>query len=127
MKLCGLCNKVWQGGEGVLCLKFMQKLSQAGAPREQPRWQTTGKRGARHVFGCGERTHTAFRVGKPMHWWTLQQLKSRKPQTRREAVEKLLAEENPQAVDELLPMLSDAAPEVRRAVAVALGRFKDDK
>jgi HEAT repeat protein len=62
-----------------------------------------------------------------MHWWTLQQLKSRKPETRREAVGKLAAEAAPQAVDVLLPLLCDEAAEVRKGVAVALGRFKDER
>jgi HEAT repeat protein len=62
-----------------------------------------------------------------MHWWTLQQLKSRKPQTRREVVEKLAAEAALQAVDLLMPLLSDEAAEVRKGVAVAFGRIKDEK
>src|SRR2546425_8317702 len=62
-----------------------------------------------------------------MKWLTVQQLKSRSPQTRRQAVEKLAAEQSAQAVKYLLPFVTDPEPGVRRAVIQALGRIKDEQ
>src|SRR5262245_44255127 len=73
------------------CLVFAPKNGSESSTQGKSRRQTLG----RTLPG----THLATWTRPTMHWWTLQQLKSRKPRTRREAVEKLLAEENVQAVD----------------------------
>ncbi len=59
-----------------------------------------------------------------MHWWARQQLKSKNPQTRREAIEKLTAEVPEEAVGEVLSLLQDPDATVRRAVFAALGSLK---
>ena len=59
-----------------------------------------------------------------MHWWARQQLRSKSPQTRREAVEKLAATPTDGAVVEILALLQDPAAEVRRAVFLALGQLR---
>src|ERR1051326_1613141 len=51
-----------------------------------------------------------------MKWLTLQQLKSRRAQPRRQAVERLVAEGGAGAVDHLVPLAADPEAEVRRAV-----------
>ena len=48
-----------------------------------------------------------------MNWWTLQQLKFKNPQTRRQAVEKLAALGLEEAVSGLISALEDEAAEVR--------------
>ena len=62
-----------------------------------------------------------------MKWWTLQQLKSRKPETRKDAVERLVAENPAEAVSHLLTVTHDPDREVRKAVVQALGRTKDEQ
>ena len=62
-----------------------------------------------------------------MQWWTLQQLKSRNSQTRRQAVEKLAEEKSEAALDYLLPALQDDDAEVRLAVVKGLGRSQEPR
>ena len=56
-----------------------------------------------------------------MKWLTLQLLKSRRPQTRKQAVERLAAEGSAHAVQHLLPFVTDPDVEVRKAAVRALG------
>src|SRR5436190_9313895 len=60
-----------------------------------------------------------------MSWWTLQQLKFKNPQTRRQAVEKLAALGVDEAVSGLISALEDDAAEVRVAAVQALGRLSN--
>ncbi len=60
-----------------------------------------------------------------MHWWTLQKLKFRNPETRRRAVDKLAAQGTEEAVQHLLSALQDDDAVVRLAVVQALGRIKE--
>ena len=60
-----------------------------------------------------------------MKWFKLQQLKSRRPQMRKQAVARLVAEDGAKAVDRLLPFVSDPDPGVRKEVVQALGQAKD--
>jgi HEAT repeat protein len=62
-----------------------------------------------------------------MSWWIAQQLKSKNPQTRREAIDKLARETSPAAIELLISGLKDAEVEVREATAKALGRARDPK
>jgi len=62
-----------------------------------------------------------------MSWWTRQQLKFKNPQTRRQAVEKLAAEETDDAIDNLVEALQDEDAGVRLAVVQALGKLKDPR
>ena len=57
-----------------------------------------------------------------MNWWTLQQLKFKNPQTRRQAVEKLALLSVEEAVSGLISALEDDAAEVRVAAVQGLGR-----
>lgn len=59
------------------------------------------------------------------HWWTLQQLKFKNPELRRQAVDKLVADGSPLALTHLLTATNDADTGVRLAVVKALGRMKD--
>ena len=61
-----------------------------------------------------------------MNWWTLQQLKFKNPQTRRQAIDKLAAQPPSDAVPGLLSAIEDEAPEVRVAAVHALGRFQEE-
>ena len=60
-----------------------------------------------------------------MHWWTLQQLKFKNPQTRRQAIEKLAAEGTDEAIEHLISALQDDDSAIRLAVVQALGRLKE--
>jgi len=62
-----------------------------------------------------------------MKWFKLQQLKSRRPQMRKQAVAKLVAEEGAKAVDHLLPFVADPDSGVRKEVVRALGQTKDER
>jgi HEAT repeat protein len=62
-----------------------------------------------------------------MIWWAVQQLKSRSRETRLQAVEKLSQEDHPKAWEALIKALEDTDDAVRKAVAQALGNFKDDR
>jgi HEAT repeat protein len=62
-----------------------------------------------------------------MSWWIAQQLKSKNPQTRREAIEKLAKESSSQAIQLLVTGLKDEEVDVREAAANALGRIRDPK
>ena len=62
-----------------------------------------------------------------MIWWCLQQLKSKKPEGRIAAIEKLAASGRPEVIDSLSGAAGDPVPSVRRAVAKALGKFQDDR
>ena len=61
-----------------------------------------------------------------MLWWSVQQLKSRKPEARIAAAGKLAASGDPEAIEALAEAASDAEPSVRRAVTLALGSFHHD-
>src|SRR5207302_1920061 len=78
-----------------------------------------------HNVRCGDSRPRPIRP--VMKWWTLQQLKSKKPETRKVAVERLFAENPAEAVDHLLALANDPDHEVRKAVVQALGRTKDEK
>src|SRR5881409_442191 len=56
-----------------------------------------------------------------MQWWTAQQLKSKKPQARQEAVEKLAGEGSPSAFRSIISAASDPEAVVRLAVVRSLG------
>jgi len=62
-----------------------------------------------------------------MSWWIAQQLKSKNPQTRREAVDKLARESSADAIQLLITGLKDTEAEVREVAAKALGRVRDPK
>ena len=59
-----------------------------------------------------------------MYWWARQQLRSKNPQTRREAVEKLITEPPADAGSIALSVLEDRDPTVRKAGMIALARLK---
>ena len=61
-----------------------------------------------------------------MLWWFIQQLKSRKPEARIAAAEKLAASGKPEAIDALAEAAADPEIAVRRAVTSALGAFRHD-
>src|SRR5439155_15199819 len=73
------------------------------------------------------RSETAPTRAMKLKWLTLQQLKSKRPQTRRQAVERLAAEAGGPAVDHLLPFAADPDSDVRKAVIRALGQIKGDQ
>src|SRR5438045_150688 len=62
-----------------------------------------------------------------MKWFKLQQLKSKRPQMRKQAVARLVAEEGAKAVDHLLPFVADPDSGVRKEVVRALGQTKDER
>ena len=62
-----------------------------------------------------------------MRWWKLQQLKSKAPETRLQALEKL-AEEDPSAnAAAFLDALQDSDPHIRKAAAEALGQSREER
>ena len=61
-----------------------------------------------------------------MLWWFIQQLKSRKPEARIAAAEKLAASGKPEAINALAEAAADPEITVRRAVTLALGAFRHD-
>src|ERR1041384_1877684 len=62
-----------------------------------------------------------------MQWWTLQQLKFKNPQTRRQAVEKLAEARTEEAIDCLMGALQDDDHEVRLAAVKGLALCKDQR
>ncbi|MCI0745775.1 MAG: HEAT repeat domain-containing protein [Verrucomicrobia subdivision 3 bacterium] len=60
-----------------------------------------------------------------MQWWNSQPIKSKNPQTRQEAVEKLAAQGTPHAFREIMEAAQDPEASVRLAVAKALGGCHD--
>lgn len=76
--------------------------------------------------GAG-RFHGVASVGCRMQWWTIQQLKARKPEARRQAVEKLAGDLSGAAIPALLQVLGDTDAEVRRAVVSVLGTSRDER
>jgi len=60
-------------------------------------------------------------------WWTIRRLKSNKPQTRREAVVNLAAQQQPESVRFLLPLAADPDGEVRKSVVEALGQSRNEQ
>lgn len=59
------------------------------------------------------------------NWWTQQQLKSGRPETRRLAIQKLAASSGVAAIPDLVEVASDADREVRLAAIQALGQISD--
>ena len=59
-----------------------------------------------------------------MHWWARQQLRSKNPQTRREAVEKLMTEPPADAATLVLSVLDDPEPAVRKAGMIAIAKLQ---
>ena len=62
-----------------------------------------------------------------MQWWTLQQLRSKSSETRRQAIEKLASQVTDEGMDYLFATLQDDDSSVRLAVVQALGRLKDPR
>src|SRR5437879_13341994 len=62
-----------------------------------------------------------------LKWWTIQQLKSRRATTRKEAVERLGPDDGALVVKNLLALTMDPDPQVRKAVRQALGRVKGEE
>src|SRR3989442_1295148 len=62
-----------------------------------------------------------------LKWWTIQQLKSRRASTRKEAVERLGPDDGALVVKNLLALTMDPDPQVRKAVMQALGRVKGEQ
>ena len=62
-----------------------------------------------------------------MQWWHAQRLRSKSPQARREAVERLAEHPSVESLRLLAPMLKDPAPEVRKAAIRALGRARESE
>src|SRR5215208_6344991 len=60
-----------------------------------------------------------------MQWWTAQQLKSRNPEARLEAVEKLTADASPQAFRSIIGIATDPEARVRLAVMRAMGGWHE--
>jgi len=61
-----------------------------------------------------------------MIWWTLQQLKLKGTEARKEAIRKLGAEHHPKAWEALVGCLQDSETEIREAAALALGGHRSD-
>src|SRR5437763_15027659 len=60
-----------------------------------------------------------------MQWWTVQQLRSKNPAARQQAVSKLAAERSAQSVAALIKAVEDAYPDVRKGAIRALGRLRE--
>jgi HEAT repeat protein len=60
-----------------------------------------------------------------MQWWTAQQLKSKNPEARLEAVEKLTAEASPQAFRSIIGVASDPETRIRLSVMRAMGGCRE--
>ncbi len=60
-----------------------------------------------------------------MQWWTAQQLKSRNPDARQDAVVKLAGEGSAQAYRAIVALARDTEPSVRLSVIRALGNWKE--
>jgi HEAT repeat protein len=61
-----------------------------------------------------------------MIWWTLQQLKLKGTEARKEAIRKLGAERDPKAWEALVGCLQDPEMEIREAAALSLGGHQSD-
>ena len=59
-----------------------------------------------------------------MRWWTAQQLKSGKTQTREQAIDKLAADGSAEAVRLLAEALNDEEESLRKRAVAALGRSR---
>jgi HEAT repeat protein len=59
-----------------------------------------------------------------MNWWTVQQLKSKDPELRRQAVDKLSCDNSASAIKGLMSAVADADREVRLTALRALARHK---
>lgn len=88
------------------------------------RWSGSARHGSRQF---GEERNTVDILVTIMHWWTLQKLKFKNPQTRREAVEKLATEGTEESVENLISALQDDDRAVRLSVVHALGRLKETR
>ena len=62
-----------------------------------------------------------------MHWWTLQQIKSKHPAARQRAAETLSEKPLPEIVAPLKPLLSDGEAAVRKAAVQAMGRVDSEE
>lgn len=62
-----------------------------------------------------------------MQWWTAQQLKSKNPEARLEAVEKLTAEASPQAFRSIIGVASDPETRIRLSVMRAMGGCRESE
>lgn len=62
-----------------------------------------------------------------MIWWSLQQLKSKDPKSRLQAVKKLAEEDDEKVLPHLIQSVSDPDPDVRRAAVLALQGFPVDQ
>ena len=60
-----------------------------------------------------------------MQWWTVQQLRSKNPATRQQAISKLAAEGSAQSVAALIQAVEDPLADVRKAAIRALGRLRE--
>ena len=58
-----------------------------------------------------------------MHWWTAQQLKSKNPQTRMEAIGKMASRSPSEAFEPLLRLVTDPEPSIRKAAIGELGKI----
>jgi HEAT repeat protein len=85
------------------------------------------KQGITACISLGKRRNVAECALIFMSWWIAQQLKSKNPQTRRDAVEKLARESSSSAIQLLVSGLKDTETEVREAAAKSLGRMRDPK
>ncbi|MBC8001947.1 MAG: HEAT repeat domain-containing protein [Opitutaceae bacterium] len=62
-----------------------------------------------------------------MHWWTLQQLKSKNPAARQKAAETLSEQASPEIVPSVKGLLSDGEATVRRAAVQTLGKVDSEE
>jgi HEAT repeat protein len=62
-----------------------------------------------------------------MQWWTSQQLRSKNPATRQQAVHKLAAEGSAQSVAALIMAVEDSYIDVRKGAIRALGRLREPR
>lgn len=61
-----------------------------------------------------------------MHWWTLQQVKSKNPDARQRAAEKLAEQPSPEIIPLLTGLLSDGESAVRKAAVQTLGKVDSE-
>ena len=62
-----------------------------------------------------------------MLWWRLRRLKSKDPETRRQAIIKISWSKNPRATDALVATFKDDAPEVKRAAIQMISLRRDPR
>ena len=62
-----------------------------------------------------------------MHWWTLQQVKSKNPAARRRAAENLAEKATPEIIPVLEGLLSDGEAAVRKAAVQSLGKVDSEE